>query len=626
MSNLLTPISNEFKFIRPGGINTLSRQLDKYAQKQLNALVKGLKEVQLPTALHEASEISGNGVDTEYLMAVQNFFKQLDPEDVLYSDELKALARDPEAKSKPLTEFIDATSHASMYYEVKNMIKEDKLSLNAFTILNNEVLASYLFARAIYSPTLELKEAFSIYKNMKEEDDKNGGIKAIYNYMVFNAVIDIKRDNKIETGGETNATMAKRVLEGAKISFADGVLSTKILFILKQHVFNKDEQKLIDENKDKLNIADEDIPYLISYIKKSKIPIDKDNAEFYLAIALSNLKNNNLTYTSSDKDDEGLQDFDFSVKYYDDVKSAQTFNKESILCAAQLYYVMTLGDELGIFEVINTIITKEMPSGRVDITSKQLMKDLQQYFFNETFSIGSDGSQFKRTLPDERHMFYKQVFNAGSGNTIDGTAVNKEFDTNMNTLFEEVIKYIEKVERSISSSVTISRQNLYQAIEDLQYNLSTYCSGMVKVATPIINKELDFVVERFLMNDDIRKQLAPNGNGSFWKVIENVQRGQGKNSTSLLRNKAVFMHKILTAVANYTPVSFEDENVISEFVSTVEALIINNSQLEDRHHGSSSDDGSMKGHDWDHAGNDADMIGAPSMNGNGNGMKDEWNF
>ncbi len=619
-----TLLSSKDFFVRPGGINTLSRAIDKYAQQNIDFLEAKLKAVKLPIVLDETG-------DFKHSAQVRGFFKALKLVDYNSNDNIydKALedaikAEKPE-NLRDFTGFIDAMKYTSTFYEIQKMIEDDKLSLNAYIFLHKPFVTAYLFCRAIYSPSLDLTDVAAIFKNMKEEVNDFGGIKEVYRFVLYNSVAQIKHENKIETGNETKLQTLEKILKRqAIISLGAGAFSDKILAYIKQDVFNKDELQLVEKYKDTLNINDEDVPYLVSYIKKSKIKIDDDNAEFYLAIALSNLKNNNLSYTN-DKE-ESIADFDFGVTYYDDIKTAQSYNKESILCAAQLYYVMTLGDELGIFEVVNTIMTKEMPRGRVDITSKQLMKDLQQYFFNENFSIGSDGTQYKRTLAEERHMFYKQVFDTGGGEIIDGAETNKEFNTLWNTLLEEVVKYISKVERSNNPELFISKQNIFQAIEDLQYNLSNYCTGMAKVATPIMNKELDFVVERFLMHEDIRKQLAPNGNGSFWKVIENVQRGKGMMNTSLLRNKAVFTHKIISAIANYTPLAFDDDKITGEFVSTVEALIINNDQLENKSNlgGSRKDREDNSEKDWDmHPG---DLVGneIPSMNGSGG--KDDWNF
>jgi hypothetical protein len=307
---------------------------------------------------------------------------------------------------------------------------------------------------------------------------------------------------------------------------------------------------------------------------------------------------------------------DFSVQYYDDEKSTLVYNKESVLCAAQLYYVMTLGDELDIFNTVNIILSKHLPAGDVDITSKELLSDLQLYVFNDSFRDLKDGTLFNRTQPEERRMFYRQVFNAGDAETVEGMALNPDWNILWGTLMEKTVEYISKVERSENPEFFVSRQPIFQALEDIQYNLSTHCVGMAKVAAPVINKELDFVVQKILMNEEIRKQLAPNGNASFWKVIENVQRGQNGEvpNVAALRNKAVFGHKILSIVAEYTPDLLDNDVEFGKFISTVEAYIIANSQLEAA---------AEPGNTWrDKAPENSEKM-VPSGNG---ASDDEWDF
>jgi hypothetical protein len=215
----------------------------------------------------------------------------------------------------------------------------------------------------------------------------------------------------------------------------------------------------------------------------------------------------------------------------------------------------------------------------LDIRSRDTLQDLQLYVFSESFRDLKSGSIYKRTHPEERKMFYKQIFNAGNTDVVEGMAVNSDFDSIWGRLMMECVKYIQDVKDS-QNAMYVSRQNIYQAIEDLQYNLSTYCVGMAKVAAPIINKELDFVVERFLKSPELIKQLAYNNSGSFWKVVERVifdMRKEVPNVTAI-RNKAVFGHQIITTVANYTPTLLDSDAAFSTFISTVEAFVLSSDE------------------------------------------------
>ena len=59
-------------------------------------------------------------------------------------------------------------------------------------------------------------------------------------------------------------------------------------------------------------------------------------------------------------------------------------------------------------------------------------------------------------------------------------------------LMLESARYLERAQASPNPDSYVSKQNVMQAVEDLQYNLSTNCTGMANVITPLIYAELDF--------------------------------------------------------------------------------------------------------------------------------------
>jgi hypothetical protein len=248
------------------------------------------------------------------------------------------------------------------------------------------------------------------------------------------------------------------------------------------------------------------------------------------------------------------------------------------------------------------------------------MNDVTLYWFNDSFKdLSNVGLEYKRTHPEERKMFYRQLFNVGGGETLDGMVLNNDFNALWGKLFEETAKYIEKIATSQNPTLYVSNQNICQAIEDLQYNLSTHCSGMIKVVSPIINKELDFVIERFLKNEDVIKQLALSSSRSFWKVIERVLADLRKEvpNVSALRSKGVLGYKIISTVANYKQGYFDDDEKFSEFISIVEAFIIANEELEKgKNIGPSSIAGIPN----------IDNINQELPSVNGSDQKDDWNF
>lgn len=243
--------------------------------------------------------------------------------------------------------------------------------------------------------------------------------------------------------------------------------------------------------------------------------------------------------------------------------------RENIECSAQMFYVMTLDEDLEIFNLVNRIITEYLPSGQIDIYSSETFKDLQLYVFNDSFRDLKSGVLYKRTHPEERKIFYRQMFNAGSGGTNVGIVVNRDFNTLLEKLLLESVNYIEKIWQRETPHSFVSIQNICQAVEDLQYNLSTHCTGMAKIASPIINKELDFVIQRFMKNDELIKQMTRYNSNSFWKLIERMLadlRNEVPN-ISALRNKAIFGHKIISTIAKYTKGYLDDDKILSEFIA-----------------------------------------------------------
>lgn len=567
MSFLLPGGTSSFKFARPVFVsNGLYDGLDAYAKKLITELSAKLSR----KFLNEEFEF-------KYVQQAEITKRPLEEAIVDWIDHVPKSAAD----LKSFGELIDQKGDTALFYEVQEYVSTNKLSFNANRLLKDRPVLEFLFCVAKYAKRLNSSAA--IFKYVANEVD--GGIKAIYDYVVHKTILQVVDDNKIEVGHmPTFEALVIPKLQSRNISFAEGVFSKELKNAIQKFVYDQKELELINAVRDALNIEEEDIPALVAYIKKSKITIDKDNAQYYLSIALAQIRNNSLNYPFSATDTTAVDAEDFSVTYYDDDKSTLQIEKENIMCAAQLFYVMTLGDELEIFNVIDLITTKYLPAGKLDIRDRNVLQDLQLYVLSDNIRDVKTNAIYKRTNPEDRRVFYRQVFDMGNSETADGMVTNSDFKTLWEILLNETVKYIGKVEQSENPQLYVSRQNIFQAIEDLQYNLSTNCTGMAKVMAPIINKELDFVVERFLKKEDITRQLAFNNSGSFWKVIERVlrdARGETPN-VAALRNKAVFGHKILTMIANYTPATLNDDTNFSDFVATVEAFIIAASQLENR--------------------------------------------
>jgi len=160
--------------------------------------------------------------------------------------------------------------------------------------------------------------------------------------------------------------------------------------------------------------------------------------------------------------------------------------------------------------------------------------------------------------------------------------VNQEFPRLWKVLILESAKYLERAQAAFNPDAYVSRQNVMQAVEDLQYNLSTHCTGMANVITPMIYSELNFVIRRILMADEIVRQIVPAG-GTWWRVVETLYMEMKKQrpKSTVIYNKAKLGHDIIGSIADYNPATFEDDAQFSAFISSVDAFITTQSILQD---------------------------------------------
>src|SRR5262249_4136564 len=149
--------------------------------------------------------------------------------------------------------------------------------------------------------------------------------------------------------------------------------------------------------------------------------------------------------------------------------------------------------------------------GGIEIQDSQLRDDLQMYVFSNKFTDLKTKKLVDRTRPAERRMFYMQVFNWGNTQTTEDVIVNSDYPRLWKVLMLESAKYLERAQASPNPDSYVSRQNVMQAVEDLQYNLSTHCTGMANVISPLIYAELNFVIQRIFMHKEILRQVVPVG-------------------------------------------------------------------------------------------------------------------
>lgn len=273
--------------------------------------------------------------------------------------------------------------------------------------------------------------------------------------------------------------------------------------------------------------------------------------------------------------------FNYVVDYFE-TADEQGIDVENILAAGTLYYIKTLADDLGILRVADAVLMR-WTQGMLDIPQGSTATKLYSYY----------KLRDEYTTAEERSMFYKIVLNAGNGKVLDEMAVNHDFTSLWDTLMTEAVKYIDKYEQKDSNFSVVSKSAIFQAIKELQYNLTTFSSGMVKAILPEMYKQFEKAVA-IIDDDNVKAQLGWGYRRSMWNVIERVSQEEFgyKPNVSSMRTAAVSGHKIFSTIASFDEGLMSD-NAFQDFIQNIETFIIAQSQIGDEVHGSEDVDEDM---------------------------------
>ncbi|MDX8551295.1 hypothetical protein KHC33_14065 [Methanospirillum sp. J.3.6.1-F.2.7.3] len=573
------------------------RKIDEYALIQIDTLekaftrkcfkvdnLKGIFQFSIPSSVNKDFRDIEN-LSIEWILeneSEKRIFESKLIHDISSSEE------DPNLIS--LAEFYIHSNDPELFYKLNNLItNSDIFDNNAKILVSSSSILGYLFSIAVTRKKRTTPDGILEY--ILEED--SGGIKLLYDYVITKTGNEIITSNSIYIGTSMDVIVSK--LKNTNYYFDDPTFAEKVSNLIHNQVSNKDVYALLDKFKKELDIelSDNDTWELIAFINQSTIKINESNYLYFLPNALFEIRNNGKSYIPITG--ATITKSEFSLTYYEEEEAYATISQENIQCAAMLFYVMTLGDELGIFNVVSMMATNHLVQGSLDIRNKDLLNDFQLYAYNDKFRDLITKNLHSKSDPQERMMFYKMVFNQGSGEPMEGMSVNEEFLPLWQALIYECLLFLDKADQSTNPYQYISKNGIIQAIEDLQYNLSNYCIGLVKVFTPMFKKELDFIIEQFLNNQSLKEQVGLSGS-SMWMVLENLYKTQENVRMSsykpiaanLLRNKAKVGHRILELIGQFTPSSFYQDQFFSDFITTVDAYNKVNSKIEKIRNGSST--------------------------------------
>lgn len=543
--------------------------------------------------------------------------KRLAPKDHLWAaDSLAAYCakEDEEDGYLTLSEFIDADGELSqLKFEFEKGLGEKGTALdqNIRTVLKYPAIKDYLITYGYL--VRNLKEVTGLNNFIFTRDT---GARNVISYAVISAARTIISRKKLDVPNpnDDDSKMFQAIkakgLSLTAISFSKGAQA-----VIENFLFNATELKLIESVRKKLKLGEipDDIKKeLIKYIRNSVIPINEDNADDFIPPFIAQIQS--LTLSADGAEPEVPEsDQDFKVEFLEDDASQLEASRSAVQCAAQLYFSMIMGEEMKVFDCAKQLTHTYLVNKNIDLQDRTLRTNLRNYVFFRRFTAPTTREQLECVPAGERQMFYRQVFNAGNGRTTDAVIVNREFPRLWKVLMLESARYLERGQASPNPENFVSRQNVKQAVEDLQYNLSIHVTSMATVITPLIYAEYDFVTRRIFNHPVIRRNVAPSG-GSWLKVVEEVYTDMMhvRPKASVIYSKAKLGYEILELIADYNPSTFEEADTFSTFIRKVDAFITTQSILQD----ALKDDlreGDDEGEDV------GEKLGLGSPNGNGYG-------
>ncbi len=259
--------------------------------------------------------------------------------------------------------------------------------------------------------------------------------------------------------------------------------------------------------------------------------------------------------------------WDFAVDTFETTEG-QGIDAENIKAASVLFYIYMLGDRMGIFRVADSVLLS-WTKADISFPQGEFSDKLYRYFKKKE----------DRTSEEERGLFYNQVLSIGNTDVLDGMTTNSNFISLWDRLMEETASFIDL--RSSADSVdSISRIPIYRAMQDIQYNLSTHCSGLAKTMTREMYAHLQSAIE-ILRAPEVTAQLSGRSNEkSIWKVIESVSKAQYNTipNVNSLKTAAVEGHKILRYISGFDEASITDGE-FNALLDSCQSFIIAQSQI-----------------------------------------------
>lgn len=359
-------------------------------------------------------------------------------------------------------------------------------------------------------------------------------------------------------------------VEPAVVNFLNVIYKQgDIPYYLDKHI-EKDE---IDPHNFTPEIKQSMIDYLVNLgiNIKSEAEFDRGTYDEYFALAYSEaLKRSTVTEDPIDiaRTKGGQVDWDFSVDAFDSTEE-QGIISANIKAAGALDYIYYIGEAMHVFDVANALVLR-WASGALDIPEGEVASALYRFH-----KLRDD-----RSTPEERAMLYKRVLNRGDGQLLSNMMPNQAFPRYWHALMLEVTQFVGKREGIRKGDNQPSRSQLYQAIRDIQYNLTEYMTGMAHLQVTEDYAHLQEAIALLKMEEIINH--FGGRRRSIWDVIERVAKQDLgiMVQTSVTRTLAVEGNRVYQWIADFSEATVREEE-FRAFLKSAEAWIIARASLQE---------------------------------------------
>jgi hypothetical protein len=258
--------------------------------------------------------------------------------------------------------------------------------------------------------------------------------------------------------------------------------------------------------------------------------------------------------------------WDFTVRTFSDVE-AQGVIRENILAAGAIDYIYELGERMGVFQLTDALALR-WSSGAIDVADGEAADKLYRYWKQRE----------EHSSPEERGMLYKRVLNKGNAKVLDRMVVNETFSSLWRNLMGEVADYISKVEKiedGCSSSSPVSRSSIFQAMRELQYNLTEFSTGMAHRQAHEIYFQLTTALDT-LNDPEVIAHFGGSRRKSMWTVIKRLSKEELGRAVAIgpMMRLAVDGNKVFQTIANFDDGTITDQE-FTEFIEAAESYILN---------------------------------------------------